>query len=126
MITAKYKKEKYQAEITNGKETIMADIPVDKGGGGEYFDPTELLSGALAACFNITARFILDARHVEYRDIITNIDLEEIAGEKTIFKYKIIIDADISEADKDKYIKMILKGCHTHKLLEQKTEFMPM
>lgn len=48
MITAKYKKEKYQAEITNGKETIMADIPVDKGGGGEYFDPTELLSGALA------------------------------------------------------------------------------
>lgn len=55
------------------------------------------------------ARFILDARHVEYRDIITNIDLEEIAGEKTIFKYKIIIDADISEANKDKYIKMIPK-----------------
>lgn len=126
MIATKSKTERYQTEVTNGKETIIADIPTKRGGGGEYLDPTELLEGALGACLNITARFVLDNRNVPYRNIITKIDHEEIVGEKTIFKYDIAIDADISEEDKAKYIKIILKGCHVHKLLEQKAEFLPL
>lgn len=126
MITAENRVEKYQTKVTNGKETIIGDIPVAHGGGGEYLTPTQMLESALGVCLNVTARFILDRRNVSYKNITTKIDVEEIVGEKTIFKYNIDIEADISAEDKAKYTKMILNGCHVHKLLEQKVEFAPL
>lgn len=125
MIIVKSKAEKYQVEVANGQTTIVGDIPEDIGGGGKYFSPTEMLASSLGTCLNITARFILEKRNIAYRDIITQVDLEDVADEKTIFKYAIIIDADISDADKNKYAKMTIAGCHVHKMLEQKLEFVP-
>jgi len=125
MITVKSKEAKYQVEVANGQTTIVGDIPEDRGGSGKYFTPTEILASSLGMCLNITARFILEKRNIAYRDITTKVELEDVAGEKTMFKYAIIIDADISDADKDKYAKMALAGCHVHKMLEQKLEFVP-
>lgn len=126
MIIVKSKAEKYQVEVNNGKTTMTGDIPENRGGSGKYFGPTDMLASSLAMCLNVTARFILEKRDIAYKNITTKVDLEDVVGEKTIFKYAIDIDADISAADKEKYIKMTLAGCHVHKLLEQKLEFIPL
>jgi len=123
MITVKSNAKKYQMDVTNSKVTVKGDIPADKGGGGEYMSPTEMLASSLGMCLNVTARFILEKRNIAYKEIVTKVDIEDVVGETTIFKYGVAIDADISEEDKAKYIKMAFSGCHVHKLLEQKLLF---
>ena len=126
MITVKSNAEKYQMDITNGTATVKGDIPVANGGGGQYMSPTQMLASFLGMCLNVTTRFILEKRNIAYKEITTKVDVEDVVGESTIFKYSVDIDAVISEEDKAKYIKMAFAGCHVHKLLEQKLVFKPM
>jgi putative redox protein len=126
MITVKSNQEKYQMDVSNSKVTVKGDIPADRGGGGEYMSPTEMLASSLGMCLNVTARFILEKRNIAYKEITTKVDIEDLVGESTTFKYHVAIDADISEEDKVKYIKMAFAGCHVHKLLEQKLVFAAM
>ena len=46
----------YQTAFTNGAAEAVADVPVEKGGGGQGFGPHELLEAALATCVTMTAQ----------------------------------------------------------------------
>jgi putative redox protein len=46
--------QKYQVEATNGKNRIVIDMPVDKGGDGAGLLPHETLLAALGGCKALT------------------------------------------------------------------------
>jgi uncharacterized OsmC-like protein len=46
----------YQTAFSNGRHEIVADAPIDKGGGGTAFGAHELLEASLAVCINMAVR----------------------------------------------------------------------
>jgi uncharacterized OsmC-like protein len=56
MITTQSTTKRFQTSVSNGRVSLAADPPQDKGGDGEGFGAHELLESALAACMNMAVR----------------------------------------------------------------------
>lgn len=124
MITVTSKKEKYAMEVTNGKVTLVADVPATHGGSGNYLAPFELLCSSFAACLTATTRMLLEKRGVAYDKVTAKVDVDHTSTPgKTAFTYHVEIEGNIPEADKKKYIQMAFNGCPIHKALGQEISF---
>ncbi len=124
MITVTSKKEKYAMDITNGKAAMVADVPKDHGGSGDYLAPFELLASSFAACLTATARMLLGKRGVAYDSVQAKVEVDHTSQPgKTIFNYHLEIKGNMPEADKKKYEQMTFNGCPIHKALSQEIVF---
>lgn len=68
------KSDSYQTEIRNQNSMVIADEPIDDGGDGQGFEPSELLCAALAGCISITLRMYSKRKEWNPGEILTNID----------------------------------------------------
>ncbi len=59
---ARIGKQKYKTEIQAKNHIIIADEPLEVGGGDLGFTPTELLEASLAACSVMTIRMYADRK----------------------------------------------------------------
>lgn len=124
LITVKSTQEKYLMDVTGATAAIRADVPEDHGGKGQHLAPFELLRAAFATCLCVTCQMLLNKRGIQYRGVEVKVDVDKdsIPG-KTMFTYKVVIDADISDVEKDKFAKMAYNGCPVHKALSQEITF---
>lgn len=125
MITATSKKDDYITELSNGEHTIMADTPVNDGGGNQYLRPGDILTAGYAACINITTRKELNARNLAYEKVTVQVELDRSSAEKVIFYTKTEIEGNIPEYVKKEIIQKV-KACPVCEILRAEKEFLPL
>ncbi|MCL2343754.1 MAG: OsmC family protein, partial [Firmicutes bacterium] len=91
MITAESGQKNYLTQLSNGNTGIYSDTTEDKGGGGGYFRPHDLLCAGYAACLNISVRMVLDSMNLKYDRVATKVDVNREQADSTAFLYQIEI-----------------------------------
>lgn len=117
-ISARITKELYKVEIkTPSGNTLIADEPIEVGGGNKGFSPSELLASALAACTAATLRMYADRKEWDLQEVKLNIDLVQNDGRtKTDITRKIELIGNLSTEQRLRLIA-IANACPVHKLL---------
>jgi len=111
----------FHCSLTNGNITVDCDAPVLKGGLGNGFRPHELLEAALATCMNMSIRMIAKEKNIKLEKVETQVEIEKTAG-SSIFKYKIDLDENLNEQDKD-FLMNIIDECAVKQTLSKQLLF---
>lgn len=114
---------KYQVRVRSGKNSYIADEPVDLGGLDSGPTPHEILLGALGACTAITLRMYAERKDYPLSDIqvrLSREEVEETTDEGTqkveIFHRHIHLEGDLDENMRERML-MIADKCPVHRSL---------
>ena len=121
MIKSKSTELDFHCELTNNRLTVDSDAPEFKGGQYNGFRPHELLEAALASCINISIRMIAKKQNIQLDNVETQVVIEKL-DEKSIFNYKIKLDDNIENKDKE-YLMNIIDLCAVKQTLSKQLEF---
>lgn len=123
-IKASIQKNHYKTTLTNGRNELIADEPIDAGGADLGFSPSELLCSALAACTCATLRMYADRKGWALEDVQVSIDYErDNEQNKTHLKRHITLIGDLS-ADEKTRLMGIANKCPIHKVLTNPIEIL--
>ena len=125
MITVRGGADKRMATITTGTCTYYADATVESGGSGLYPRPGEYLMSAFAACMNMTARGLLNARNVSYEEVVTRVELDRSDLDRLTFFYKTEIIGDMPEEVRQQVLREI-ENCDVCRMLRAEKTFLPL
>ena len=122
-VLARIGTEKYYTEVTAGKNKIITDEPLDKGGQDKGFNPFELLAASLATCTAATLRMYVDRKGWSVPEIDVEVEMENYPQTKnTIFTRKISYGLAILEAEQLARLHHIADACPVHKMLHGNIE----
>lgn len=121
MIKTKSTEQNFHCILTNDRLTVDSDAPTYKGGLGNGFRPHELLEGALASCISISIRMTAKKNNIKLDKVETQVEIEKTEN-KTIFRYKIILDDTLNAKDKD-FLMNIIDHCAVKQTLSKQLEF---
>ena len=122
-VLARIGTEKYYTEVTAGKNKIITDEPLDKGGQDKGFNPFELLAASLATCTAATLRMYIDRKGWSVPEIDVEVEMENYPQTKnTIFTRKISYGEALLEAEQLARLHHIADACPVHKLLHGNME----
>ena len=122
-VLARIGTEKYYTEVTAGKNKIITDEPLDKGGQDKGFNPFELLAASLATCTAATLRMYIDRKGWSIPEIDVEVEMENYPQTKnTIFTRKISYGLAILEAEQLARLHHIADACPVHKMLHGNIE----
>ena len=106
---------RFQAEISVPGGTILADEPIEAGGGGTGPTPYELLSAALAACTAMTLK--LYAEHKGWTLPPFSVEAAHSRGaSRDIFTRKIVFEGPL-DAEQEAKLLEIADKCPVHRTL---------
>ncbi|WP_313503484.1 OsmC family protein [Kaistella carnis] len=115
--------EKYYTEVTAGKNKIITDETLDKGGQDKGFNPFELLAASLATCTAATLRMYIDRKGWSVPEIDVEVELENYPQTKNaIFMRKIRYGEAILESEQLARLHHIADACPVHKMLHGNME----
>lgn len=122
-VLARIGTAKYYTEVTAGKNKIITDEPLDKGGQDKGFNPFELLAASLATCTAATLRMYIDRKGWSIPEIDVEVEMENYPQTKnTIFTRKISYGLAILEAEQLARLHHIADACPVHKMLNGNIE----
>ena len=122
-VLARIGTEKYYTEVTAGKNKIITDEPLDKGGQDKGFNPFELLAASLATCTVATLRMYIDRKGWSVPEIDVEVEMENYPQTKnTIFTRKISYGDALLEAEQLARLHHIADACPVHKMLHGNME----
>lgn len=122
MIISESKKENYCTEVLKNNVSIFTDAPEEKGGKGQYLNPSDLLCASLASCLNITTRMMLNRENLNYEKVVVKVSLDNNDENKVKFSYQVDIEGDVSD-EKKKLLLEELEKCPIRKTLSKEMEF---
>jgi putative redox protein len=123
MICAKSDPNRYQTSYTDGVHVGIAGTTAEKGGTHSGFRPHDLLEAALAACISMTLRMYADRHEIPLQTVMTKVDLDRSNPDRTIFRYDLEIDGDLTAAQRDKLFA-VASTCPVSKTLSRDVEFL--
>ncbi len=109
--------KKYATYINTGTNSLIADEPLEHGGGNEGFSPTELLAAALAACTSITLRMYADRKEYALEKIEVNVSLTRDTATNITSVIRNITTTGNMKEDERKRLLEIANSCPVHKIL---------
>jgi len=109
-----------QVELEHGpsKNKIMTDLPVDNGGRGRTFSPTDLLASALASCILTIMAKAAERDGVNIQGTSISIEKHMQENPRRISKFTGILTfpAGLSE-EKKKKLQSYIQACPVHRSL---------
>ncbi len=122
-VLARIGTEKYYTEVTAGKNKIITDEPLDKGGQDKGFNPFELLAASLATCTAATLRMYIDRKGWSVPEIDVEVEMENYPQTKnTLFTRKISYGEALLETEQLARLHHIADACPVHKMLRANIE----
>ena len=119
---------KYEARVTIGSHTSLADEPVEVGGGGKGPDPYEYVSAGLGACTAMTLRMYANRKDWPLSHVSVSVshakehaaDCADCENEPKVdvFRRTIQLDGPLSEEQRTRLME-IADRCPVHRTLEQ-------
>ena len=107
----------YRVVLQSGKNTIIGDEPIDKGGGDEGMNPFEILSSALGACTCATVRMYADRKEMPLDGLNVTLTLtRDDEKNTTTITRNIELLGDLTPEEKDRLLTIANK-CPVHKVL---------
>lgn len=122
MIKTKNTDTDFHCILTNDKLTLDSDAPVFKGGLGNGFRPHELLEAALASCISITIRMIAKEKGIKVNTVETQVEVDKTHDDKSIFNYKITLDDNLDDNDRE-FLINIIDSCAAKQTLTKQLIF---
>lgn len=108
-----------EAEHGPSGDKILTDLPVDNGGKGRNFSPTDLVGTALASCMTTTMALVGSRHGIDLKGMTVDVT-KEMTNQPTrrIGKLTVTIAvADSVPADKQKLLENAAHSCPVHKSL---------
>ena len=122
-VLARIGTEKYYTEVTAGKNKIITDEPLDKGGQDKGFNPFELLAASLATCTAATLRMYIDRKGWSVPEIDVEVEMENYPQTKnTLFTRKFSYGEALLETEQLARLHHIADACPVHKMLRANIE----
>lgn len=121
-VTFHIGRECYRSELSNGRNTIIADEPPEMGGTDLGLNPMELLAGSLGACTGITLRMYADRKgwDLESVNVILTFSFDKEAG-KSLIHRRIELTGNLNEEQRNRLLE-IANACPIHKTLQNPIE----
>jgi putative redox protein len=107
--------EKFATRIELPGGPILADEPVEVGGGGKGATPYQLLSAALAACTSMTVRLYAARKGLALGAFAVSVD-HDLAGGRDRFTRRLSLPDGLSAEERAKLIEIAGK-CPVHRTL---------
>ena len=116
-INASIGRDHYKVVLQAGKNTIVGDEPIDKGGGDEGMNPFEILASALGACTCATLRMYADRKEMqlESMEVLVSLVRDDVANVTNITR-QITLIGDLIPEERDRLLQIANK-CPIHKTL---------
>ncbi len=109
----------FKTHISNGRNTLVADEPLNVGGDDAGFAPFELLQAALGACTNMTLKLYAERKKWPLEEVYTHMSFvrDTLDNEKieTITKM-ISLEGNLNEKQKQRLLEIAAK-CPVNKTL---------
>ncbi len=106
MIVSVSSKIPYATTFGDGKNEATSDSSPDKGGSGAGFSPVALLEAALACCLNITIRKYAEIHQIPLSETKVSVSVNRDDPKQTVFEYTIELKGDLTEAQRQKLMKI--------------------
>jgi putative redox protein len=120
-VTAHINKSHYQTNLSNSRQTIIADEPATENGTDLGFSPNELLCSALASCTAITLRMYADRKQWDLQEAKVQVSFERDAQNVTHFKREVTLVGELSAEQRERLLG-IANACPIHKVLTNPIE----
>jgi putative redox protein len=117
-VSGKGEAAKYRVRIAAGKNEVIADEPVEKGGGDTGMSPYQLLLSSLAACTAITVRMYAERKGWDTGEIAVDVAFETEKGDTKITR-KLTFAKTLGDAEHERLIA-VANACPVHKVLTGK------
>lgn len=117
LIKIKNLPEGYQSIITNGKQSIIGDEPVNSKGTDLGFSPSELVLSGLALCKVATVRYIARQKSWDIGNVNAELIQEvqrEKSGLRTSIKVKMTIEGDLTDEQRNELLRQA-DNCYIHR-----------
>lgn len=122
-ITARIERTPYETHLTTGTQVVVADEPVDVGGGDRGMKPGELLAGSLAACTLMTLRMYADRKNWPLDSAVVHVDFtNDPATNRSLFSIQLILNGDLDKEQRARLLE-ITDRCPIHRALQNPVDF---
>jgi putative redox protein len=125
MIRTRSLPQRYTTALSNGRQEVFADAPIEKGGGGAGLGAHELLEAALAVCINMTVRMHADRHKVPLSSVTTRVSIQRPDGHTVRFDYGIELSGPLSAAQREE-LEAAARACPVRQTLSKHLEFRAM
>ena len=86
---------RYQTDFSNGSRSAAADVPVEKGGGGQGFGPHELLEAALGTCLCMTVRMYAEQNGMLLTAVRSDVRIDRSVPGAPTLNYSLEFDGEL-------------------------------
>ena len=116
-VKATIGRDHYRTVLTAGKNTVIGDEPIDKGGTDEGMNPFEILAAALGCCTCTTVRMYADRKEWKLESINVTLTLARDDEKNTTnITRDIEFVGDLSPEERERLL-VIANKCPVHKTL---------
>jgi putative redox protein len=114
---------KHEIEFGSNDHRLVADEPVDTGGGNEGPSPQQLLAASLASCSAITMEMYAQRKGWDIGEVVVDVDYEPAQrGSPTKFQMNVKLPKELPEAQRERLMQIVAK-CPVHRTLEGEVMF---
>jgi putative redox protein len=125
MIRTRSLPQRYTTALSNGRQEVFADAPIEKGGGGAGLGAHELLEAALAVCINMAVRMHADQHTIPLSSVTTRVSIQRPDGHTVRFDYGIELSGPLSAAQREE-LEAAARACPVRQTLSKHLEFRAM
>jgi putative redox protein len=97
MVRAQSLPGSHPTRASNGRHEILADAPVEQGGGGTGFGAHELLEASLAICINMAVRMHAVEHAMPLEAVATEVRLQRPTPDRVVFECRLEMSGALSD-----------------------------
>ena len=106
----------YATQLVTGRHHLVADEPVELGGGDSGPAPDELLLNALGACTAITLRMYAERKQWPLEGVQVSLDYADRAKGRTVIRRRVELRGAL-DAEQRARLLQIANACPVHNIL---------
>jgi len=111
----------YATQLVIGHHHLVADEPVDLGGGDTGPAPDELVLGALGACTAITLRMYAERKKWPLEGVEVELGFDERGKEKNVIRRTLHLRGPLDDEQRQRLLQ-IANACPVHRILTGQVE----